>query len=467
MQSWRKGMDSLKAAAALGYLIFMMTFSESLCLAAGQNQTAAPAPQALSGMPAIEQLRAEISQIKVQYEERIKQLEVRLEDLQTQMLRNAPETEAPAAAAAPILAPQTTAGAFNPAIAVVGNLVARADSQKVFNDAGQRIDNKILLREGEIDLRVPVDPYADGVLITSLESETPNEFSVGIEEGYVNIKKLPFLDRPPLGLKIKAGRFRPLFGNINALHTHDLPQTFRPLPIQEFLGSEGFNEDGVSANIFLPTPGENTNLDFTFDVLTGGDIAVSPNPNSRMAYLGHLRYYQTFKDSHNLQLGWSSYFHPKGNGIGQADIHDFDFMYRWKPNRRGEWTSLLLGGELMFGRRAYPEAYEMPDVARALEGRQPGTGKPLGYYVFTQWQFNRRMYAGVRWDKTDVLFDPALKRRSLTPFASYYFSEFLRFRLNYEHRWSDLFTENGRNSVYAELNFVFGSHPTEPFWVNK
>jgi hypothetical protein len=459
-------MGHARAALRIGYLISIILIARQTVFAAGPNQETPQDNQTSTGLSSIEQLRAEITALKAQYTDRIKALESRLEELQAQMLRTAspPETSA---AATPRAASQTMAGALNPAISVVGNLVGRTDSQKIFNDAGERIDNKILLREAEIDMRVPVDPYADGVLITSLESETPGQFSVGVEEGYVNIKKLPFVDHPPLGLKIKAGRFRPLFGTMNILHTHDLPQTFRPLPVQEFLGSEGFAGDGVSANIFLPTPGENTNLDFTFDVLTGGGISISPNPNSRMAYLGHLRYYQTFKDSHNLQFGWSSYFHPEGNGIRVADIHDFDFMYRWQPRRRGEWKSFLLGAEFMFGRRAFPEAYEIPDVAKALEGRQPGNGKPFGYYLFTQWQFSQRAYAGIRWDKTDVLFDPSLRRRSLTPYFSYYFSEFLRFRLNYERRWSDLFTENRRNSVYAELNFVFGSHPPEPFWANK
>lgn len=447
----------------IGILLFILTGIPGF--AGGQNPpTAAQTPTP----SAIDQLRAEIAQMKAQYESRIKDLETKLEELQADMLRNAPEPEKPAAsAAAASVSVPSMAGALNPAIAVVGNLVGRADSQKTFTDAGQRIDNKLLLREAEIDMRVPIDPYADGVLITSLESETPSDFSVGVEEGYVNIKKLPFLDHQPLGLKLKAGRFRPLFGNTNVLHTHDLPQTFRPLPVQEFLGPEGFVADGLSTNIFLPSPGKNSNLDFTFDVLSGGDISISPNPDSRMAYLAHLRYYGTFADVHDLQLGWSSYFHPEGNGIREADIHGIDFTYRWKPRRMGEWKSFLLGGEFMFGRRPFPEAYETPDVAGALAGRQPGTGKPFGYYVFTQWQLNKRTYAGVRWDRTDVLFDPSLQRRSITPSVSYYFSEFLRFRLNYEHRWSDLPTENRRNSVYAELNFVFGSHPPEPFWVNK
>jgi hypothetical protein len=460
-------MDLLKAAVTFGSCIFAVTLPGLPCRAAGQAQTPEPASDAPSGVQAVEQLRAEISQMKAQHEDRIRQMEVRLEELKAQMQRHSLEAEAPAASAASIPVQQTTAGAFNPAISAIGNLIGRADSQKVFNDAGQRIDNKIILREAEIDMRVPVDPYADGVLITALESEAPGEFSVGIEEGYVNIKKLPFLDRPPLGLKIKAGRFRPLFGTINVLHTHDLPQTFRPLVVEEFLGPEGFVSDGISTNIFLPTPGENANLDFTFDVLTGGNIAISPDPDSRTAYHGHLRYYQTLKDSHNFQLGWSSYFHPQGNGIRQASVHDLDFMYRWKPGRMGKWKSFLLGGELMFGKPSYPDALEAPDPASALAPPRTETGSSFGYYLFTQWQFNRRVYAGIRWDRTDALFDTGLKRRSVTPFVSYYFSEFLRFRLNYERRWSDLPSEDGRNSVIAELNFVFGSHPAEPFWVNK
>ena len=195
-----------------------------------------------------------------------------------QMLRTASETEAPINQSSGAISTRTMAGALNPAISVVGKLVGRADSQKVFNENNNRIDNKMILREAEIDMRVPIDPYADGVLITSLESETRGQFSAGVEEGYVNIKKLPFLDQPPLGLKVKVGRFRPLFGTINILHTHDLPQTYRPLPIQEFLGPEGFVRDGVSANFFLPAPGEKSSLDFTAEALTGGDIAVSPHP---------------------------------------------------------------------------------------------------------------------------------------------------------------------------------------------
>ena len=445
-------------------LYFLIVLTMAAVPAAAQGTGTSPAGDAA----ALQAIRAQIEALRADYEKRIKELESQVEQLQLQMLRGPAEPE-PAAAqgqAAPSVI-QTSPGALNPAIAAVGNFVARADDQKVYNEDGGRADNRFILREAEIDMRVPVDPYADAVLITALEQDVSGKFTVGIEEGYVNIKKFPFLDRTPLGMRLKIGRFRPDFGKINVLHTHDLPQTFRPLPIQEFLGPEGFAQNGASANFFLPTPwDEKSSMDVTFEFLGGGEVALSPDVESRNSYLGHLRWFRTFKDSHNLELGWSSYYHPRGT-TSQADMHGFDVTYRWKPLRRGEWHSFLLGSEFMFARRAYPEAYESPDVARAIEGTAPGSGRPLGFSVYGQWQFNRRTYAGLRWDRTDVLYNPALQRRGTTPYLSYYFSEFLRFRLNYEHRWSDLATEDGRNSFYAELNWIFGSHPPEPYWVNK
>ena len=415
-------------------------------------------------------LKAQIDELKADYEKRIQGLETQLEEIQKQLLQAAPESVVEPTSQPDGKGVQAIPGALNPAISVVGNFVGRVDNGKAFNSDLDRIDNKMNLREAEIDMRVPIDPYADGVLIASLESETPGSFTADVEEGYVNIKKLPFLDHPPLGLKLKVGRFRPSFGKFNVLHTHDLPQTFRSLPTEEFLGAEGFIQNGISGNFFIPTPWDDrSSLDGTIEVLNGGDIALSPAIRSRTSYLGHLRWFRTFKDAHNLELGWSHYLHPSGNQVASANMDGIDFLYRWKPLRQGEWKSYLLGGEWMMARRAYPDALEPIDVSRAIidAGLLPGTGKPKGYSVFTQWQFDRRKYGGVRWDQTGTLFNPSLQRRSLTTYFSYYFSEFLRFRVNYEHRWSDFSTEDGRNSVFLELNWVFGSHPPEPFWVNK
>ena len=120
--------------------------------------------------PDMAAIRAEIDALKADYEKRIQALESQLEALQTQMLQV--DTGAAAAAEAPP-PPPTILGALNPAISVIGNFVGRADDNKIFDTEGNRIDNLLNLREAEVDFRAPVDPFADGVLIMSLESETP------------------------------------------------------------------------------------------------------------------------------------------------------------------------------------------------------------------------------------------------------------------------------------------------------
>jgi hypothetical protein len=57
--------------------------------------------------------------------------------------------------------------------------------------------------------------------------------------------------------------------------------------------------------------------------------------------------------------------------------------------------------------------------------------------------------------------------KSWSAYASYYTTEFLRFRLGFEHRQSDFAEQNDINTILLEINFVFGSHPTEPYWVNR
>src|SRR2546426_7817587 len=118
----------------------------------------------------------------------------------------------------------------------------------------------------------------------------------------------------PLGLKLKVGRFRPPFGKINILHTHDLPQSCRPLPIQEFLGEEGFIQNGVSGNFFIPTPWDkSSSMDLTLQVLNGGGISLSPPLRSRAPPLPRPPPVPAGRGTHNLALGWSRYHHPPGH----------------------------------------------------------------------------------------------------------------------------------------------------------
>lgn len=414
----------------------------------------------------IELLKADLARLREKLDEERDASKKELEALREEMgslRKEVAQGAEPSASSPPAAPPPVQYNTFNPAISVIGNFLGRQDDRPVLaGEEGERADDQVNLREVELDMRLPVDPFADAVLILSVESERAGRFEAGVEEGYFVLKKLPFLEVPPLGLKLKAGRFRPELGRLNRFHTHDLPQMNRPLAIEEFLGKEGFVQSGLSAQFFLPTPWDKESaLELVLQGLNGGEVATAPGGENDFAYLGHLRWFRTFADVHDLEVGASTYRgYTDPQGRRAAWLHGLDFFYRWKPLRYGEWRSFLLGGELFYSDRKLPKIFEI-----AFHGRK--REKPLGAYLMGQVQWDKRWYAGVRWDWTQTIADDTAERMQLAPYVSYYLSELLRARVGYEHTWSDLRGEDGRDTFLFELTWIFGAHPPEPYWVHK
>src|SRR5262249_54444160 len=140
-------------------------------------------------------------------------------------------------------------------------------------------------------------------------------------------------DEAPGGLKVKIGRFRPTFGRFNTIHLHDLPQMTYPRALQEFLGPEGFNADGISGEFFLPSPSAKDVIDATAQLVDGGNIPVAPsNDPSNVAALAHLKWFRDIADGQDLEIGtslWSS--------MAENNLYGLDATYRWKPYVAGEW----------------------------------------------------------------------------------------------------------------------------------
>ena len=339
---------------------------------------------------------------------------------------------------------------FNPAITVFGNFLGRMDDRRVYLDddpGADRIDDQFNLREVELDFRAAIDPWADGVVIAAFESEVPGEFDADIEEGYVSLKKLPFMEEAPAGLKLQVGRFRPGFGRFNQVHLHDLPQITYPRALETFLGEEGYVQNGLAGKFFLPSPSESQTIEASFALLNGGDIPVADDePSSNLAGLGRLAAFADLGGASSLELGTS---------IWQSDtdhrLYGADASYKWKPFTGGEWRSFLIGGELFQA--------DLDDPAL--------DDKPMGYYVWSQYQFNKNLYLGLRYDHSQDIDDDSIDTQTLGTYLTYYTTEFLRFRIGFEHTESDDPDLDELDTALFELNFVFGSHPVEPYWVNR
>ncbi|MBI2619990.1 MAG: hypothetical protein HYW57_07900 [Ignavibacteriales bacterium] len=348
---------------------------------------------------------------------------------------------------------------FNPRTTAFINFAARADSRSVMDEEGvAEIDNRPFLRSLEIDLRAPVDPYADAVAIFAVEDEASQGFAVDPEEVYGIIKRVPFLESAPLGLKLKFGKFRAPFGINNRLHLHDLPWTTRPLVVSKFLGTEhgeffesGFSPVGVDLDFFLPSPIPGTTLEANLDVVRSGGLGLSGGAVGKQpALLGRLNMSADWYNEHLLVFGASAYTERRK---ASGTLIGIDGTYKWSPSEQRASRSFVIGGEFFFGEKLVEDS-----LGEIL------TIRPNGWYAYAQAQLSYWLYLGARFDwVTEPAADLTISR-SIGFYASYYTTEFLRLRFGFERRTG---SSNGLNTVLFEVNFVFGSHPTEPYWVNR
>jgi hypothetical protein len=353
--------------------------------------------------------------------------------------------------------------AFNPGMTAFINFAARGDSRKVYDlaDPANEISNRPFLRTVEMELLGAVDPYASAVAVISLENQAGKEFGVDAEEAYGLLKRIPLLEDAPLGMKVKIGKYRAPFGVSNKIHMHDLPWTTRPLAVARYLGTEhgdffesGFNPTGMDLNFYVPNPIPQTTMEMNLDVVRAGELTLSGGRGgSQPAYVGHLNLSRDWSNQHLLILGLSAY---EEHGSATTRLYGADITYKWAPLEERESHSFVAGGEVFAGRHLFA------DSTAAVS-----SNSPVGWYGYLQYQTSYWLYLGLRYDWVEEPSNDRLVTRSIGTYASYYTTEFLRLRLGFEHRWSDISVQNNVNTALLEVNLVFGSHPTEPYWVNK
>lgn len=353
--------------------------------------------------------------------------------------------------------PAASAGnEFNPRMTVIGNFVGRLDNGVVTNDQNAEISNRMGLSELEMDMRADVDPFAKAVAITSVSQESPNsDAKIGLEEMYV------LLTRMPRGTNLKVGKFKTAFGTMNRVHGHDQPQTTIPLPIVRFFGEEGMTSEGLSFNYMMPLRQPGQSFDLTMEVFNAENPTLfSDTASHGLGYLVRGKYFSELSDQDYIEVGSSMMMgHNDATGKQTTYMWGGDFMYKWRALQpRGLW-SVLAQGEFFYMNRE--------DVAVQVQKRNA-----WGAYGLAQLQPAQQWYIGSRYDLAQNLSDKSLIDRKIGGYVSFYTTEFLRFRLGYEYQNSagpPIDSTPGRDfsTIYGQMTFVFGSHPAEPYWVNR
>jgi len=403
----------------------------------------------------IDALRAQIDALKADYDQRLQALERRFAALQSQA-QPAPATQTPTAA--PPQTAEVPAGAqgaggptgplpvyggaaagskiFNPDIAVIGDFLGAAGSNKVNPEPA------LTMHESEAAFQAIVDPYARADFFFSF-----GEQGVNLEEGYLTFPAVPG------GLLVRAGKMRAAFGKVNTLHNHVLPWTDRPLVTRNLVGGEdGIDDAGFSVARLIPNPW--IFLEATGQVFRGDSSDVfRSSKRGDLSYVGHLRGYQDITESTNIDLGISYARGHNASGIvddrdlGQfrTTLYGTDATVRWRPLRRSIYHSFVGRSEFVWSRRGQPN----------------GIQSALGYYFSGDYQFARRWFAGIRYDRSKRADDALLTDKGQSAVLTYWPSEFSQLRGQY--RRTQYANGPTANEFLMQLQFSIGAHGAHPF----
>jgi hypothetical protein len=408
----------------------------------------------------IEALKAQIEAFKADYDKRLQALEMQLQTLQGQT-QAAPNPRPAGTAPAPAVQPQTAqvpagaegsggpsgqlpvygganAGAkvFNPDIAVIGDFLGAAGSNKVEPDPA------LEMHESELAFQAIVDPYARADFFFSF-----GETGVALEEGYITFPAIPG------GLLFRAGKMRAAFGKVNTLHNHVLPWVDRPLMTRNLVGGEdGIDDAGFSLARLIPNPW--IFLEATGQMFRGDSSDVyHSSQRGDVSYVGHLRGYQDITESTNVDLGasYSSGHNPSGivNGI---DVGNFrttlwgsDATLRWRPLQRSIYHSFVGRSEVTWSRRQQPL----------------GVQSATGFYVSGDYQFARRWFAGLRYDDSQRSYNASLRDKGQSAILTYWPSEFSQVRGQY--RRTQYAVGPTASEFLFQFQFSIGAHGAHPF----
>ncbi len=357
---------------------------------------------------------------------------------------------------------------FNPDLAVVTNF-SGTYSPYHKNPALNRFD----VGSVELDLRAPVDPRADAVAILPISRDVENplffnpadrgngdvDTSIDVEEAYLFLH-----DFGVPNLTAELGRYHLRFGRWNVLHEHDWPTVDNAYIVQSFLGPESLVDNGLTLSYVIPPKLVKDNyIELIAQIISGEGDETDPVLNNNTfvrspAVNLHALWNHDIAPNWNLEAGtsWLHGHHNDDNNLS-ADLVGGDLtLIHTDPT--GRFNNQLFQSEVIYGKvdnGPWTIFTQYPDQA-------PGTQNAWGMYLLGQQQLSRDWYTGVRVDYTENAVNDGQQVWGVSPYVTWYWSEFLRFRLEYQHKDGDVPAED---ILYFQATWIFGAHPPHPYWV--
>jgi hypothetical protein len=403
----------------------------------------------------LDEIRAQIRELKASYEARIQALEQRLREAEQKAQQPAvAPAPPPPVVYAPAPAPSSTSAglsAFNPAVSAVlqGRYANLSQSPSSFAIAGYPPGGEIgpgkrgfSLMESELAIFANVDPIFSGTLIASISPED----TISVEEAY------GIANGAPYGIVPKFGRFFSGIGYQNEQHQHVWDFIDAPLAYQAFLGGQ-YAQDGLQVKWLAPLdqfvefgaevgngnafPGnardKNGAGSGAVYVHTGGDIGESHNWRVGLSYLGtraqDRQYTQADAFGNDVNLSFT----------GRSRTGIADFIWKYAPNGNTRANTFKLQGEYFWRREEGDLAYNPGGFAGSTAAYN---ARQSGWYLQGVYQFMPTWRAGLRFDRlaaghvdyganADVLSVGDFAPKRVSAMVDWSPSEFSRFRVQY------------------------------------
>jgi hypothetical protein len=333
------------------------------------------------------------------------------------------DTMPPPAASPTFVSQQRNLNALNPEISVTGDVFLFANTQS----AGK---NNFVPREFEVALQSNLDPLSRAkvfvahhtpggeILPFTDEGEEEEESGIEVEEGYAEWVNLPG------GVGLTLGKFRQRIGKLNRWHAHALPAQQLPLPYLAFTGEEGLGQPGLSVHWLIPVHGLGTHE-------VWGEVTRSSNESlygadHGVSGLGRLNSFWQLSPATYFEVGVAlatgGYEAAEGEETAATPsgnrLLSIDFTLDWRPPERSLYRQATLHGGALFNRRVIPGAADL---------------NAKGAFAVAEYRFTRRWIGGVRGEYTEDANDPDRHAWLVAPLLTWWQSEFVRLRAEYEH----------------------------------
>lgn len=345
----------------------------------------------------------------------------------------------------------TLSQGFNPDIGFATSIEAKSTQSREDEEG----NDTIAVKEAELNISQYVDPYSrfDGII--SFHDDNLETQNVNLEEVYYTHWGIPF------GFLGQVGKFRSKIGKVNLLHSHQLDTTDYPLVIRDFFGEEGLASSGVRIQNHIPNPWD-IPVEITGEILRGNNGTSFSGISRRPIFNTHAKtFFETSKNS-NLELGWTTLFGDENPAVITYDGASDTISSEIPEGGQNKYGVKVFGSDMTFN-WLLPEAKkikwqnEVYFQNRTTDTRHENKN-PWGLYSLVDYRFSPKFSVGLRYDFLQPLDINGNNTNGLSPYLTFWQSEFADFRLQYSYSRPADDALEPNHEVFLKANILIGVH---------